>query len=243
MVTKTSVRVGSSIAAAIFSVAVLTAAPPAAASGLIYVNRCAGGCTVKKGLDDDAINGVSSIPTSGTSNLSEFAHGDLAFSETVSCLRSLFARYDVDIVTANPGDVARRELMLAGTASQVQLPTGVYGEAPHYGMITDNAIAFAFANDIFADANNLCWIAAQQLSFLYGLEVEFYCSDITTVSQDHCGLKSFSDFDAPCGAFSALSTCPFSGQPTQNSAALLALRAGLSDRIFLNEFEQPRPAP
>jgi hypothetical protein len=32
------------------------------------------------------------------------------------------------------------------------------------------------------------------------------------------------------------------GQPTQNSAALLAVRAGLSDRIFLTEYEQPRPA-
>jgi len=47
------------------------------------------------------------------SSLSAFAHGDAVFSDTVTCLRSLFARYDVDVITANPGAVARREMMLA----------------------------------------------------------------------------------------------------------------------------------
>lgn len=240
MVTKACVHLNNFVAAAIGSIIALTATS-VAASGLIYVNRCAAGCTVTPGFDN-AITGTSSIP-SNVSNLSAFAHGDAVFSDTVSCLRSLFARYDVDVILSNPGAVARREIMIAGNATQLSASlAGAPGVAPHYGMITDNAIAFAFANDIGADPDKLCWVAAAQLGFLYGLEYDVYCPDIVTYGTG-CGLKTFADFDAPCGTNAELATCPISGQPTQNSAALLALRAGLSDRLFLNEFEQPRPAP
>ena len=136
-------------------------------------------------------------------------------------------------------------MMLAGTAAQLGQPAGTPGVAPS-GSSTDNRIAFAFANDIGADADKLCWIAASQLGELYGLEPEYYCPDVMSYlsGPNGCGLKTFADFDAPCGTYSAKSTCSETGgQPTQNSAALLAVRAGLSDRIFLNEFEQPRPAP
>ncbi len=228
---------------AIICMIAFAAASPASAGGLIYVNRCAAGCTVTPGADN-AITGKSSIPDS-TSNLSAFAHGDAVFTSTVVCLRSLFARYDVEVITANPGAVARREMMLAGTAAQLGLPSGVAGVAPS-GSSTDNRIAFAFANDIGADADKLCWIAASQLGELYGLEPEYYCPDVMSYfsGPSGCGLKTFADFDAPCGTFSAAPTCSNTGgQPTQNSAALLAVRAGLSDRVFLNEFEQPRPAP
>ena len=243
MVYKACVRVNGLLAAITCSIVALAAAPPASAAGLIYVNRCAAGCTVTPGVDN-AIAGTSIIPNS-TSNLSAFAHGDAVFSETVSCLRSLFARYDVNVITANPGAVARREMMLAGTAAQLGQPAGVPGVAPS-GSSADNRIAFAFANDIGADPDKLCWIAAGQLGELYGLEPEYHCPDVTSYfsGPDGCGLKTFADFDAPCGTFSAKPTCSDTGgQPTQNSAALLAARAGLSDRIFLNEFEQARPAP
>ena len=240
MVNNACVRVNSYVAAIICSIAALAAAPPAPAAGLIYVNRCAAGCTVTPGFDN-AIAGKSSIPIS-TSNLSAFAHGDAVFSDTVICLRSLFARYDVNVITANPGAVARREMMLAGTAAQLGQPAGVPGVAPS-GSSADNRIAFAFANDIGADADKLCWIAASQLAVLYGLEAEYHCPDVTSYLSG-CGLKTFADFDAPCGTYSAKATCSDTGgQPTQNSAALLAARAGLSDRLFLNEFEQARPAP
>ena len=98
-------------AAIVCTLIALAATQDVVASGLIYVNRCAAGCTVTPGFDN-AITGTSSIPNS-MSSLSAFAHGDAVFSDTVTCLRSLFARYDVDVITANPGAVARREMMLA----------------------------------------------------------------------------------------------------------------------------------
>ena len=243
MVYKACVRVNGFLAAIFCSLVALAAAPPASAAGLIYVNRCAAGCTVTPGVDN-AIAGTSIIPNS-MSSLSAFAHGDAVFSSTVTCLRSLFARYDVEVITANPGAVPRREMMLAGNAAQLGQPAGALGVAPS-GSSADNRIAFAFANDIGADPDKLCWIAAAQLGELYGLEPEYHCPDVTSYfsGPTGCGLKTFADFDAPCGTYSAKATCSDTGgQPTQNSAALLALRAGLSDRLFLNEFEQPRPAP
>jgi hypothetical protein len=239
MVYKARVRVNGSLVAMLCSIVALAAAAPASAAGLIYVNRCAAGCTVTPGVDN-AIAGTSIIPNS-TSNLSAFAQGDSVFSDTVTCLRSLFARYDVEVITANPGAVARREMMLAGNAAQLGQPVGSLGVAPT-GSASDNRIAFAFANDIGADPDKLCWVAAQQLGFLYALDYEFYCPDIMSASIG-CGLKSFTDLAEPCGYDMATPTCPTGGQSTQNTAALLGVRAGLSDRIFLNEFELPRPAP
>jgi hypothetical protein len=177
MVNNACVRVNSYVAAIICSIAALAAAPPAPAAGLIYVNRCAAGCTVTPGFDN-AIAGKSSIPIS-TSNLSAFAHGDAVFSDTVICLRSLFARYDVNVITANPGAVARREMMLAGNATQLGLSPGTAGVAPG-GSAADNRIAFAFANDIGADADKLCWIAASQTSGTVWARAEYHCPDVTS---------------------------------------------------------------
>ena len=192
---------------------VLEPSRAASASGLIYVNRCAGGCMVTGAATDDAINGKSTL-VSGAKTLSAFAHTDADFSATVSCLRSLFARYDVEVITTNPGNVARREMMLAGNATQVGYSSGTGGVAPFDGTVKDNVIAFTFANDIGADPDKLCWVAAAQVGALYGLEPEYYCADVTTYLTG-CGVKTFADFAAPCGTFSAQATCAAStGQPT-----------------------------
>jgi hypothetical protein len=213
------------------------AGPRATAAGLIYVNRCASSCTVSGG-PDDAVNGTSSV-ISGTANLSAFEHGDIVFNDTVSCLRSVFAHYDVEVTTTNPG-VARREVMLAGNATQAGYPPGSGGVAPA-GSIKGNAIGFVFANDFAADPDSLCWSAALQLGALYALDIEYYCPDLMSFSSG-CGLKTFTNVDAPCG-FNSPMTCPTSGLSTQNSAALLEIRAGPGDRVFLDEFETARPAP
>jgi hypothetical protein len=232
-------RRGARIALLVLALAIAQAA---AASKIIYVNRCVGNCTVTPG-PNDAIAGSSTIPSNGTSTLTAFAHSDAVFNATVVCLRGVFARYDVTVTSTYPGAVPRRELMLAGYASEVGAPSGSWGTAPtNGGAPIDNAIAFAFANDIGADVDNLCWTGAQQLGFLYGLELEYYCPDIMSYGQA-CGLKTFTDHDAACGVYSAQAKCEFTGLATQNSAEILAANAGLGDRLFLDEFEAPTPAP
>jgi hypothetical protein len=212
-----------------------------AALDILYVNRCVGGCSLQAGADD-ALNRKSSI-LSSSSTITEFPHGDAVFNASVSCVRSVLAPYDVNVVTSEPG-VARREVVLAGHASQAGQPPGVRGVAPwHQGVPTDNAIAYAFAADIGASVDNLCWTTAQQFGLLYGLDLEFYCSDIMSYAAG-CGVKTFTDFDAQCGAFSAQPNCDTPGAPaTQNSAQRLGAVPGRNDVVFRGLFEVRGPSP
>lgn len=214
--------------------------PAHAALDILYVNRCVGGCSLQGGTDD-AVNRISSL-LSGNATITEFPHGNAVFDATVSCVRSVLAQYDVNVVTTDPGTV-RREVILAGHASEAGM-AGVWGNAPwQQGIPIDNAIGFAFATDIGASVDNLCWTAAQQFGTLYGLDHEFYCSDLMAYSVG-CGVKTFTNFDAPCGTFTASATCDIPGTPTtQNSSARLATIPGQNEVIFRGLFELLGPAP
>lgn len=208
---------------------------------LLYINRCVGGCDLTPG-PDNAIDRVSSIINQATT-IPAFPHGDEAFNATVSCVRTVLARYDVTIVTTDPGAVARREVILGGNSAAVGLPPNTWGVAPWAnGTPIDNVIAFAFAADIGSSVDNLCWFAAQQFGTLYGLDHEYYCPDINSYLSG-CGTKSFTNFDASCGEFSARA-CQTSGNPpTQNAAARLAVAPGNSIVIFRDYFEPAGPSP
>jgi hypothetical protein len=211
---------------------------PATATDLIYLNRCVGGCTVTPGVDD-AANHVSSIPST-TAMLPAFAHGDGIFQATLGCVRKAWAAYDVVVTAQSPGSLPRREIMLAGSPQQVGMPAGVPGVAPLFPSPRDNAIVFAFADEIGPDVDRLCWIASQEVAHLYALDHEFHCEDLMSYLTG-CGVKSFTAVDAQCGEYSPR-TCT-SGSATQNSAALLAVVPGLGDRLLLADFERAMPAP
>ena len=213
----------------------------AAELDLLYINRCAGGCALTAGLDN-AIERKSSIVSQNTL-IPAFTHGDAAFNATVACVRTVLAPYDVNIVTADPGAVARREVILAGSSANAGLPNGTPGVAPWAnGTPLNNVIAFAFAADIGSSVDNLCWITAQQFGKLYGLDNEFHCPDIDSYLTG-CGIKTFANVDASCGEYSSR-TCQTSGEPaTQNAAAILSLIPGKSIVIFRGYFEPSGPSP
>jgi hypothetical protein len=71
-------------------------AAPAAATDVIYINPCPGGCVVTPGVDD-AINHVSSIPSA--SALTAFSHGDAIFKAEVGGKRKALARLEVEGTT------------------------------------------------------------------------------------------------------------------------------------------------
>lgn len=212
-----------------------------AALDILYINRCVAGCALQPGADD-AINRKSSVLSQNTV-VPAFPHGDALFAATVSCVRSTLSSYDVDVVSADPGAVVRRELVLGGSSNQVIGIAGVYGAAPfHSGVPTDNAIGFVFAVDIGANVDALCWTASQQAGVLYGLDHELYCPDLMSYSQT-CGVKTFANFDASCGE-STPRTCDIPGSPaTQNSAARLTLVPGRNEVIFRGLFEAAGPSP
>lgn len=210
----------------------------AVATDIMYLNRCASGCTVQPGVDD-AINHKSSIPQS-TAVIPAFSYGDAKFVATEGCLRKAFARYDVSVTTTDPGVLPRREIMLGGLPQNLGLSSGITAIAPVYPQPRENAIVFVFAEQLLGDVDKMCWLAAQQVSFLYALDYELHCPDFMSWSSG-CGLKTFTDFAAPCGETTPR-TC-MNGASTQNSAARLAVVPGLGDRIFLSDFESASPSP
>lgn len=130
----------------------------ARATDVVYLNRCAAGCTIQPGLDD-AINHVSSIPSSNRS-LAAFPYGDAAFVATASCLRQAYSRYDVSVTTVDPGLAPRREIMLARIPQELGLPAGIEAIAPIYPQPRDNEIVFVFAEQVNGDVDKMCWLAA-----------------------------------------------------------------------------------
>jgi hypothetical protein len=226
-------------AATAFGLMALLGPGPASADqnlDILYVNRCTGGCQVRPG-SDNAINNTSSLVT-GIRTVPAFPFVDAVFDGTVTCLRSVFAPYDVIVTTADPGAVPHRELMLGGLPSAIGQPSNVAGVAPFNGSPLNNVIAFAFAVAIGGDVDELCYNAGHELGHLYGLDHEFYCPDLMTYLQC-AGTKTFSDFDAPCGE-GAERACVL-GADTQNSHTVLAAVAGQEEIVLRNGFEEAGP--
>jgi len=192
---------------------------------VLYINRCSAGCTLNPGADN-AINRTTSL-ISHQVTMPAFPHGDATFNATVACVRALLEPYAVNIVTADPGPVARREVILSGSSTTIGLPSLIYKDAPWAnGTPIDNALSFAFAAEIGNDVEKLCWYTAQDLGTLYGLDFEYYCPDLMSTLSG-CGAKTFSSVDAQCGTVNPR-TCNVSGFPaTQNSAGKLSVTPGL----------------
>jgi hypothetical protein len=69
----------------------------------IFLNRCAGGCTVKPGLVDDARTHTSTVvPGAAPFTISEFVWGDAVWNELVVCLKEVFSPYPVTITEVQP---------------------------------------------------------------------------------------------------------------------------------------------
>jgi hypothetical protein len=234
---------GGCVSKKIVLIAVLVAAPVAKAIGmdLLYVNRCAGGCSLKAGADD-AVQRKSSI-LNQDSTIPPFPYDDAAFADTVTCVRSVLAPYDVNVVTVDPGALPRREVILAGSSSDVEVAPGVLGTAPWAnGTPIGNVIAFALAEEIGDSVDRLCWITAQQFGTLYGLDHEYHCPEIMSYLTG-CGTKTFTNIVAACGEF-ASRACATSGSPsTQNAAARLSIMPGHADVVFRGYFEVAGPSP
>jgi hypothetical protein len=146
----------------------------------------------------------------------------------------------VTVTTVDPGAVPRREIMLAGFSQNLGLPSGISAIAPLYPQPRDNAIVFVFAEFLGGDIDKMCWLAAQDIGYLYTLDNELHCPDLMSTATG-CGVKSFVDITVACGRDTP-QAC-FAGGTTQNSAGVLATNPGLGDRVFLADFERAAPSP
>jgi hypothetical protein len=208
------------------------------ATELLYLNRCVGGCTVHAG-NDDATTDTSSIPST-TSNLSEFdpagngAGDDATWNGVVACLERVYEPFAIDVTTVDPGSTPHREIMIAGTATELSVPPGTGAIAPFKCSGVPDSLSFAFANDIGNDVGTICWFSAQSAATTFGLDHEVLQADVMTYL-DGCVPKAFMPLDAPCGEYSARDC--YCGGTTQNSYELLGSRAGFSSVVFKDAFE------
>ncbi|NVB78760.1 MAG: Ig-like domain-containing protein [Kofleriaceae bacterium] len=193
----------------------LSAVPYVVNSKTIFLNRCAGGCTLTFGSTDSRTN-QSQI---GQGTLSAFSYGDASWNAVKQCMVDTFSRFNVEITDVDPGpNVEHFEVMVAGTPTQIGLPNGVGGiaEYPCNGpgaceKYIPNSIAFAFAG-VYGDSGQrdleICATAAQEIAHVFTLDHVQDPSDPMTYAP-YSGMRQFKD-NVYCG-----SDC-FSGRTSFN---------------------------
>ena len=206
---------------------------------IIFMNK--GGVTLTPGNNDARTN--RSTIVSQTSTIPAFEGSAAEWSSIMTCVRTIFAPYNVNIVDVDPGNVPHFESVMGGRAQQAGMEQGVLGVSP---VTTDcavipNSIVFTFTastRDAYGTTAGLpeeiCEIAAQEIAHSFGLDHEYLPSDPMTYL-NYNGLKKFQNTNAQCGEYSAR-TCGLPGtgvvcSQTQNSVTMLNQRIGAADAL------------
>jgi hypothetical protein len=189
---------------------------------LLYLNRCAGGCTATAGRDDavtdhSSILGRDGVPS--TVSLAPFMWDDATWNGVVQCVKETYAIYGVEVVTDPPAG-PHVEVMVAGTAAALGLSGNTLGIAPLTNDCSaqDSAIAYAFANAHLSGpdlVSEICATASHEAGHIYGLDHEFECKDPMTYLTG-CGSKIFLNRTVPCGEFDAPRTCKCSDKQSSH---------------------------
>ena len=202
--------------------------PQSHRSNIIYLNPCWGSCRFSGGWPNDARVNRSSI-VRGTATISQFAFGESTWNAVVECVKDMYKEYNIVVTDVDPGNVDHFEAVVAGRPQNIGAGNGVGGVAPFTCGIINNAVTFSFANIYGGSVQAICETVAQESAHAFGLEHELHCPDPMTYLSG-CGKKSFQDFDARCGEYSARS-CSCGGS-TQNS-----------HRLLLGHFGSATPSP
>lgn len=196
-----------------------------AQSKVIYLNK--NGVTLTPGTNDSRTN--KSTIVSAATTIQPWSVSATTWSSTVSCMKELFAAYDVTVTDVDPGATPHIEAVFGGSPGQVGLPNGVAGVSPFTTdcSIIENSIVFTFTNVIPQDARLACEIMAQEVAHSYGLDHELLAADPMTYLS-YTGNRSFQNQSASCGEDTAR-PCGINGQTcraNQNSVSLLSDRLG-----------------
>jgi hypothetical protein len=199
--------------------------PARALSRVIYLNH--DGVILRPG-DNDATRQVSSI-VAQPSLINGWDVDDDTWSDTVACLREIYAPFDVTITDKDPGDAPHIEAVIGGDPSDVGLPDNVAGVSPFTTdcAIIENSVVFTFTDVLPDDPRTVCEVAAQEIAHSFGLDHEMLPSDPMTYL-DYDGDRTFKDEMASCGEYSDRK-CGINGnmcRQRQNSVALLKQRLG-----------------
>lgn len=200
-------------------------ASPRARSRTIYLNR--DGALLRPGNNDARLS-TSSIVQEPTL-LAPWEIDDGMWSETVACMRELYAPFDVTITDEDPGDVPHIQAVFGGHPNDVGLPSNVAGVSPFTTdcSIIESSVVFTFTDVLPDDPRLMCEIMAQEIAHSFGLDHELLAEDPMTYL-DYPGERSFQDETASCGEDVAR-PCGIDTHvcwPKQSSVQLLASRLG-----------------
>jgi hypothetical protein len=181
-----------------------TTIPNVVNSKLVFLNRCAGGCTLTPGYTDARTN--TSAIVMATSTLSEFSYGDASWASVVECMKQVMAPFNVTVTDVDPGpSVEHFEIMIAGLPTEVGFNTNVGGVAQYAcsapGVCTKyipNAIVFDFAGTWAGSVNDICSTAAQEIAHTWTLDHVVEPTDPMN-RFDFTGMRMFQD-NLRCGS-------------------------------------------
>jgi len=218
-------------------------------SHIVFLNRCANGCPVKpaaQGATDSTVD--QSDIAGGNVMLSAYNGGDTKWATIVGCVRDVMKPFNIQVTDQDPGTQPHFEVMVAGTADQLNSQLGgqgILGIADYACTDGNNpgscsatympdALVFAFANDPYFGGNttDICGTAAQEIAHAWTL-------DHTTVNTDPMTYKTYATplafkngavcgsdcsggqntFGVPCSGDTHV--CMSTGQSTQNEVDII----------------------
>jgi hypothetical protein len=192
------------------------AAPPKRLEGtaVLYLNRCALGCTVYVGPNDAPAH-TTPIPCTSGANCPPGAgvcfcqnHGAGAFqlqpfqdqtgmagtpaadadwAAIVQCVKEIYSPFNITVTDQQPTGVVYSEGIVAGEAMQIGYPNSAslgFGSVQCGG--ANNGLSFTFANEALfpGRVQFLCGVIGQETAHSFGLEHEYEFIDGTSACRD-----------------------------------------------------------
>ncbi len=178
---------------------VLPAEPPEP-SRIIYLEATP--AVVSPGRDD-AVNGVSSVVgahhPSGPVKMPGWKGSKAAWTKVVTCVRKLFAPFDVVVTDQRPAGADFIRVVVGGKPTDLGIKKEKFtGLAPFSGGVIPRAVVFAFSAAMRNDVRGTCETIGMEVAHAYGLDHEYLCKDVMTYLGG-CSNRTFVDKDAPCG--------------------------------------------
>jgi hypothetical protein len=166
-----------------------------------------------------ATGGATAAPAAATAprevSLRGFRGSKKSWRQIVTCVEKLFAPFDVVVTETEPPPGTRYVMAVVGGRPRDLGHKGrVAGLAPFSGGVVQNAVVFAFSDELGNRVRATCEVIGMEVAHAFGLDHAHHCKDVMTYLRG-CGAKAFRDVDARCGE-SKPRDC-HGGAATQNS--------------------------
>jgi hypothetical protein len=187
---------------------------------VVFLNRRGG--TYTRGSNNSSTN-VSSIPST-TATIPAYEGSEADWQSLLSCVRTQYARFNVQITDVDPGAAMHIEAVVGGYSSALGYASNVGGVSPFNCGVISRSIVYVFSR-AYGSVRGECEAVAHEIGHSLGLEHEYLCQDPMTYLSG-CGSKSFQEVHAQCGTSSAVA-CQC-GAATQNTVQKLLANVGPS---------------